>query len=151
MKIGPKTGLMLQKIHLKSWENAVFGLTSIYNICYNNLHGKNAKGAMTAEVTEIHPGKGDREFRASIIQHIGWNTEFSWCNATTAFSRCETATITLAVRKRTPPLYHSASFMVRDRFALSRHFFAKRQEKHIRSGFECSVIHLHTLMGLESP
>ena len=55
MKIGPKTGLM----------------TSIYNICYNNLHGKNAKGAMTAEVTEIHPGKGDREFRASIIQHIG--------------------------------------------------------------------------------
>ena len=101
MKIGPKTGLMLQKIHLKSWENAAFGLTSIYNICYNNLHGKNAKGAMTAEVTEIHPGKGDREFRASIIQHIGWNTEFSWCNATTAFSRCETATITLAVRKRT--------------------------------------------------
>lgn len=68
---------MLQKIHLKSRKNEDFLLTSIYNICYNNLHGKNAKGAMTAEVTEIHPGKGDREFRASIIQNIGWNTEFS--------------------------------------------------------------------------
>lgn len=68
---------MLQKIHLKSRENKDFLLTSIYNICYNNLHGKNAKGAMTAEVTEIHPGKGDREFCASIIQNIGWNTEFS--------------------------------------------------------------------------
>lgn len=64
-------GAMLQKIHLKSRENEDFLLTSIYIICYNNLHGKNAKGAKTAEVTEIHPGKGDREFRASIIQHIG--------------------------------------------------------------------------------
>ena len=151
MKFALKTGAMLQKIHLKSRENAVFLLTNLYNICYNNLHGKNAKVRRPRRLLKFTPVKVTENSARALSNTLDEIPNLVDVMRTAAFLTLRNGDNYSRRRKTPAPLYHSASFMVRDRFALSRHFFAQRQEKHIRSGFECSVIHLHTLMGLESP